>query len=77
MLLFCFKDMMILKAGSLEKHVTNSDRIKDLTACAARYSLDQLRDALAKIVNTKKLLDASLNVKVPLMLLKEKVWIGN
>lgn len=76
-LLFCFKDMMLLKAGVSGGRLTNRDRIKDLTACAARYSLEKLRDALIEIVNTKKLLDANLNVKVPLMLLKEKVWIGN
>lgn len=76
-LLFCFKDMMLLKAGVSGGRLTNRDRIKDLTVCAARYSLEKLRDALVEIVNTKKLLDANLNVKVPLMLLKEKVWIGN
>ena len=73
-LLFCFKDLMLLNAGVSDKQITNSDRIADLRACAARYSLDQLRNILAEVVNTKKMLDANFNVKVPLMLLKEKIW---
>lgn len=76
-LLFCIKDMLLVKAGAPQDHLANGDRAKDLTACAARFSLKQLKDALAEVVNTKKLLDAGLNVKVPLMLLKEKLWISN
>lgn len=76
-LLFCFKDLMLLKAGGSDERITNSDRIQDFKTCAARYSLDQLRDVLAEIVNTKKMLDASLNVKIPFMLLKEKIWISS
>jgi len=74
-LLFYFKDLLLLKAGAPEGGLTHSDRIQDLRTCAARYSIGQLREILSGIVNTKKMSDANLNVRIPLMVLKEKIWI--
>jgi len=76
-LLVCFKDMMLLKARAHEESVTNCDRMDDLKRRMACYSRQQLRDAAEEIVNTKRLVDANLNIKVPLILLKEKLWISN
>jgi len=76
-LLVCFKDMMLLKAGARGEDLTNGDRLEELKTRAACYSLQQLRDAAQEIINTRRLTDANLNIKVPLILLKEKLWISN
>jgi DNA polymerase-3 subunit delta' len=76
-LLFCFKDMLLLKAHGGQERMTNKDRLDDLKKCAERYSVDHLRDILNTIVNAKRMLDGNLNIKVPFMVLKEKIWLSN
>ena len=76
-LIFCFKDMLLLKTGVSPQQLTNNDRREELTTYSARYSTEQLRDVLKAVVNAKKTLDAGLSIKIPLMLLKEKIWSIN
>ncbi len=76
-LLCCFKDLLMLKARVLEGKITNADRVQDLQLCAPRYSMEQLQEILAQIVSTQKMVEANLNIKIPFMLLKEKIWLSN
>ncbi|MEW5894306.1 MAG: DNA polymerase III subunit delta' [Candidatus Omnitrophota bacterium] len=73
-LFFCFKDMLLLKTNVPGQRLTNNDRRDELAAYSAHRSMGRLQEILASVVETKKMLDAGLNIKIPLMLLKEKIW---
>lgn len=74
-LLFWFRDLLLLKVGIEEHSLVHLDRINDLCALSRGYSFEQLNDIIRQIVNTSKLLGANLNVKIPVELLKEKIWV--
>jgi DNA polymerase-3 subunit delta' len=74
-LLFWFRDLILLKTGIDEEHIVCLDRVDDLHELSQRYSFEQLNDIIGQIINTSQLLGANLNVKIPLALLKEKIWV--
>lgn len=74
-LLAWFRDLILLKVGVEEDRLVNSDRRKDLTRLAGNYTFRQLTDIVNEIVTTLKLLDDNLNVKIPLTILKEEIWV--
>lgn len=74
-LLAWFRDLILMKVGVEEDRLVNSDRRKDLTRLAGSYTFQQLTDIVNEIVTTLKLLDDNLNVKIPLTILKEEIWV--
>lgn len=73
-LLFWFRDLILLKAGIDKEHIVYLDQVDDLYELSKRYSFEQLNDIIDQIINVSELLGANLNVKIPLALLKEKIW---
>jgi DNA polymerase-3 subunit delta' len=68
-----FRDMMLLKSGVDASGIINIDRKNDLLKLKERYSLEELSAALNDIIETHKLLEQNLNVKISLSLLREKL----
>lgn len=74
-LIFYFKDLLFLKQQVFDEHLTHLDRIKDLTKIKEKYSICQIDRILKDLVEVFKSVDKNLNVKIPLSLLKENLWI--
>lgn len=70
------RDVLLLKAGAGEERMVHADRLKDLKRCASHYSDEQLKSIFQTIVKTRKMVDENLNVKIPLVLLKEQLWVN-
>lgn len=73
-LLSWYRDLLVLKAGGGTQHVVNSDRREDLQRAGPRHTFEQLKDIMTEIVKTRRMLGENLNVKIPLILLREKIW---
>ena len=70
-----FRDVMLLKAGDQETNSVHADRVNDLRQAAARYSFEELENIIEQIVTTTQLLGENLNVKIPVSLLRERIWV--
>jgi len=70
-----FRDLLLMKTEVEEQKLMNLDRAADLKQMIQKYSFGQLQDILNEIINTKRLLDGNFNVRIPLILLREKIWI--
>jgi DNA polymerase-3 subunit delta' len=68
-----FRDLLLLKLGA-EERVMNLDRVRDLKAKTKQYSVEEIKDILDDVVRTMRLLNENLNVKIPLAIIKEKLW---
>jgi len=73
-LLSWFRDLLLVKVGAEEDQLVHVDRIDDLMDIEAKYSFHQVKDIVDSIVNAARLLGENLNVKIPLTLLREKIW---
>lgn len=73
-LLCWFRDLMLLKVGVPQNRLVHGDRIDELLELEGRYSFHQIKDIIEGAVNTSRLLGENLNVKIPLTLLREKIW---
>ena len=74
-LLSWFRDVLLLKAGDREENTVNADRMKDIRQAAERYSFQELENIIEQIVTTTQLLGDNLNVKIPVSLLRERIWV--
>jgi len=73
--LFCwFRDLMLFQFNITKAHLVNADRVADLERSSRNYSFEELSDILDDLTKTRKALDDNFNVKIPLALLKEKIW---
>jgi DNA polymerase-3 subunit delta' len=73
-LYYWFRDVLLIQCGVGEEALIHGDRWQDLESLSGHYSFDQIEDILDAIVNTMKQLGENLNVRVPLMLVREKIW---
>ncbi len=73
-LLSWFRDVMLLKIGVEESRLMNKDRILQLRQEFQRYSVEQLDACIDQIVETFRMMEENLNVKIPFILLREKIW---
>jgi len=72
---FCwFRDVMLLQLNITKAHLVNADRLSDLERSSRNYSFEELGRILDDVVVARKALDENFNVKIPLALLKEKIW---
>ena len=70
-----FRDVMLTKAGSEERNLVHADRIPDIQQASLRYSFGELETIIGQIVKTTQLLGENLNVKIPVSLLRERLWV--
>ena len=73
-LLSWFRDVIFLKTQVEPGRLMHIDRVHELSRLAAQYSFNQVKTIIEGIVNTSKLLEENLNVKIPLSLLREAIW---
>ncbi|MFP4472877.1 MAG: DNA polymerase III subunit delta' [Candidatus Omnitrophota bacterium] len=73
MLLLWFRDVLLAKAGLPAARTAHAEKQRELKQAAAKYSLIQIREIIDDIVRTRKNVRENLNVKLPLMMLKEKL----
>jgi len=74
-LLSWFRDVLLLKAGESEGNVVHADRLREIKEAAGRYSFKELENIIEQIVTTTQLLGENLNVKIPVSLLRERIWV--
>lgn len=69
-----FRDLLLVKVGADTGRLVHADRIDDLLGLEPRYSFRQVKDIIQEAVNASRLLGENLNIKIPLILLREKIW---
>ncbi len=74
-LLYWFRDLILLKSGAGQDRCAHADRICELEKLESRYSFRQLEDIVEGVVDASRLLGENLNIKIPLTLLREKIWV--
>ncbi len=73
--LLCWvRDLILLKSGFTTGRLVNADRVRDLKMMSSKFSYEQLGDCLDEIVDAQRMLGENLNIKVPVAILKEKLW---
>jgi DNA polymerase-3 subunit delta' len=73
-LLSWFRDTLFVKMGLPESQLVHRDRLDDLQDFSQGYSFDELQDLYDQTVKTCWQLTENLNVKLPLLIIKEKLW---
>lgn len=71
-----FRDAILLKTHGEHKRLIHADRLDDLEDFAVRFTVDDLGILYRETVNAYKMVIDNLNVKLPLLILKEQLW-GN
>lgn len=73
-LLSWYRDVLLLKIPGGDKRVMHMDRLRDLDALRRSYSFTQVEDIINEITGTMKMLDENLSIKIPVQLLRTKIW---
>ena len=73
-LLSWVRDCLLIKAGVDDHHLVHRDRLHDLNRFHKRYFFNELLDLSDEIVRMFKFLSDNLNVKIPLLLISERLW---
>ncbi|MBI5150273.1 MAG: hypothetical protein HZA28_05845, partial [Candidatus Omnitrophica bacterium] len=73
-LLSWVRDCLLVKAGAQDNRLVNADRVRDIRGFARRFSFADLAALHAELVHTCRLLLENLNVKIPLMIVGERLW---
>ncbi len=68
------KDLLMAKNNISCENFIHKDRVGDLQEVKERYTFQEIEDILNEIVLTKRAADENFNVKVPLAIIKEKIW---
>lgn len=74
-LLSWVRDCMLISTGICDERLVHRDRFDELKKFQKQYSFDQLRSLHDEIINTYGSLADNLNIKVPLLLIKERLWV--
>ena len=69
-----FKDLMMVKNNVSQQYLANVDRVSDLKYFEKKYCFKEMEEILNDIIMTQKAVDENFNVKVPLAIIKEKIW---
>jgi len=73
-LLCWIRDCIMVKSSVKDQSIVHLDRIESLKKFEANYSFEELRDLSEEIINASRLLAENLNIKIPLLIIKEKIW---
>jgi DNA polymerase-3 subunit delta' len=68
------RDSILIKIGLSEEKIFNCDRLNDLKKFYVKYTFEQLNDIYNEITSMYKQLADNLNVKLSLLLIREKLW---
>lgn len=70
------RDCLLLKSGAQEKQLIHKDRLTDLKNFQKRFSFEELQEFNNDVVDMCQLLAENLNLKIPLMIIKERLRYG-
>lgn len=70
------RDGLLYKAGVQEKRLVHSDRLNDLKRFQQRFSSEELVALNGEIVDMYRLLSENLNIRVPLLIIRERMAHG-
>ncbi len=73
-LLTCVRDLFLLKLGVPQDQMIHQDRMSALLELETRLSRERLVEILKQTTKALKMLEENLNIKIPMILLKEKIW---
>ena len=71
-----FRDALLMQQGLSEAQVIHVDRTRELKKMALTFGHEELDAILRQIIKATQLLNDNLNVKIALILLKEKICTG-
>ncbi|MBP9855246.1 MAG: hypothetical protein KBD53_10320 [Candidatus Omnitrophica bacterium] len=67
------RDAILIQSGVSQDQLIHLDRAEDLNRFAQKYSFEYLKEIYESIIQAQKLLTENLNIKVPLLIIKEKL----
>ena len=73
-LLSWVRDCLLVKVGISENKLVHIDRADELDRFQSRYTFDELLDLNSEIIGMFQLLSDNLNLKIPMLIIKEKLW---
>jgi len=76
-LLSWIRDAFLVKAGLDDGRLIHLDRLKDLKNFAMRLSFDDLVSLNKEMIGMSKMLAENLNLKIPLLIIKERLYGTN
>lgn len=76
-LLSWIRDAMMLKMHVPESMLIHADCVKELKQFTAHHSFEDLREMFAEVVHMSRMLAENLNLKIPLLIIKEKLWVSS
>ncbi len=68
------RDAILLKSGGAEQMIIHLDRKADLNTFAKKFSFAELTHLEEDIVQMFKMLVENFNLKIPLAIIKERIW---
>ncbi len=72
-LLSWIRDAALIYSGVADSHLINLDRRDELEQFARRYHFDDLADIYDEVIQAQRMLADNLNLKLPLLIIKEKM----
>lgn len=69
-----FRDLLLLKSTGQKKYLAHPDRYDELLTLEKKYSFVRINGIIKEVVGALALLRENLNVKIPFVLLREKIW---
>lgn len=73
-LLSWVRDALLIKARAHGTQLVHQDRCAELNHFQQRYDFDELQYLYEEVVEMVRLWTENLNIKIPLMLIKERLW---
>jgi hypothetical protein len=71
------RDALLLKSGAESGRLINRDRTAELTALARSVPAERWHVLLRDITEAMRLLEENLNIKIPLILIQERIqWLS-
>ncbi len=67
------RDSLLMKASVEDHRFIHADRLHDLRSFSRRFSFEEMRDIHDEVVKTCQLFTENLNVKIPVLIIKEKI----
>ncbi len=74
-LLSVVRDSLFIQRGVEQRYLYHADRFVDLNRFQSKFSFEELNELSAQIIETSRLLIDNFNIKIPLFLIKEFLWV--
>ena len=76
-LLSWVRDAALIYSGVADDHLIHLDRRDELEQFARRFHFDDLAEIYDEVILAQKMLADNLNLKLPLLIIKEKMsWVS-